>query len=45
LLYEGERENKDDVEYWEGVDINKYFISPSINSFVRVNTTKSLRKN
>jgi adenine-specific DNA-methyltransferase len=45
LLYEGKRENKDDVEYWKGVDINEYFIAPSTNRFVRVKTTKSLRKN
>jgi hypothetical protein len=45
LLYEGEKENKNDVEYWKGVDINEYYIAPSTNRFVRVNTTKKLRKN
>jgi type I restriction-modification system DNA methylase subunit len=45
LLYEGKKENKNDVEYWKGVDINEYFITPSTSRFVRINTTKSLRKN
>ncbi|MDR2942626.1 MAG: N-6 DNA methylase [Treponema sp.] len=45
LLYEGEKENEDDIEYWKGADINGYFITPSTNRFVRINTTKSLRKN
>jgi type I restriction-modification system DNA methylase subunit len=45
LLYEGKREDKNDVEYWKGVDINEYFITQSTNRFVRIGTTKSLRKN
>jgi hypothetical protein len=45
LLYEGKKENKNDVEYWKGIDINEYFIASSTNRFVRINTTKTLRKN
>jgi type I restriction-modification system DNA methylase subunit len=45
LLYEGNKENKNDEEYWKGVDINEYFIASSTNRYVRVNTVKSLRKN
>ena len=37
LLYEGIRENDDDVEFWKGVDINSYFIEGKTNRFCRKN--------
>jgi hypothetical protein len=40
LLYEGTKENENDVEYWKGVDINEYFITQITNRFVRTNTVK-----
>lgn len=35
LLYEGEKEEEHDVEYWKGTDINAFYISPKTNRFVR----------
>ena len=37
LLYEGNKENNADVEYYKGTDINSYFISSKTNRFVRIN--------
>ena len=45
LLYEGNKENHDDIEYWKGVDINEYFINQKTNRYVRIKTIKTLRKN
>jgi hypothetical protein len=45
LLYEGDRENAADVEFWKGEDIGKYYIAPRTGRFVRVSTTLKLRKN
>ena len=35
LLYEGFRESKKDFEFWKGIDINQYYISPYTNRFCR----------
>ncbi|MHB9053605.1 MAG: Eco57I restriction-modification methylase domain-containing protein [Thermoleophilia bacterium] len=45
LLYEGGQESNKDVEFWKGVDINKYFIARSTDRYVRMNTIPSLKKN
>ena len=45
LLYEGQRESAQDVEYWKGVDIGKYHIAKSTGRFVRVGTVHSLSPN
>jgi hypothetical protein len=45
LLYEGQREAAEDVEYWKGVDISKYYISQSTGRFVRTSTVNSLSPN
>ncbi|MDD4083687.1 MAG: N-6 DNA methylase [Sphaerochaetaceae bacterium] len=45
LLYDGNRENKDDEMYWKGTDINEYYISKKTNRFVRVKTIDKLNKN
>lgn len=45
LLYEGQRESAQDVEYWKGVDIGKYQIAESTGRFVRVGTVRSLSAN
>ena len=37
LLYEGEQENPEDVEYWKGTDINRYYVSEHTNRFCRKN--------
>ena len=37
LLYEGEKEDVDDVEYWKGIDINEYYIAESTNRYCRPN--------
>ena len=39
LLYEGEKESKNDVEFWKGVDINSFFISEHTSRFCRTNIT------
>jgi len=45
LLYEGKKENSQDVEFWKGEDIDSYFIKASTNRFVRLSTLKHLRNN
>ena len=45
LLYDGQRESADDVEYWKGIDIGKYQIANSTGRFVRVATVHSLKPN
>ena len=35
LFYEGKKQKSSDVEYWKGVHINKYFIQPKTDNFVR----------
>lgn len=45
LLYEGQRESGEDVEYWKGEDISKFYISPTTSRFVRTSTTTSLLAN
>ena len=37
LLYEGEKESRNDVEFWKGVDINSFFISERTFRFCRTN--------
>ena len=37
LLYEGEKESRNDVECWKGVDINSFFISEHTSRFCRTN--------
>ena len=39
LLYEGEKESRNDVEFWKGVDINSFFISEHTSRFCRTNIT------
>lgn len=39
LLYEGEKESINDVEYWKGIDINSFFISEHTSRFCRTNIT------
>lgn len=39
LLYEGEKESRNDVEFWKGVDINSFFISEHTSRFCRINIT------
>ena len=39
LLYEGEKETRNDVEFWKGVDINSFFISEHTSRFCRTNIT------
>ena len=43
LLYEGNKENNTDVEYWKGEDINSFYINPTTNKFCRTNI--ELREN
>ena len=45
LLYEGKKEDREDVMYWKGTDINEFYISPFTNRFVRLQTIKNLREN
>ena len=45
LLYEGKRENLQDVEFWKGEDIGKYCMKLCTGRLVRVATTQSLRDN
>ena len=45
LLYEGTRENSEDVMFWKGKDIGAYVISPKTSKWVRLNTIKNLRDN
>lgn len=35
LFYEGKKENKDDVQYWKGSNIERYFIQRKTEQFVR----------
>ena len=37
LLYMGNQENMNDVEYWKGEDIDNYFIKQNTNRFCRTN--------
>jgi type I restriction-modification system DNA methylase subunit len=37
LLYEGEKQNMDDVEFWKGTDINSYFIENQTNRYCKQN--------
>ena len=37
LLYEGQKEKSNHIEYWKGTDINSFYISSSTNRFVRPN--------
>lgn len=37
LLYEGKKENEEDVEYWKGEDISEFYMKPSTNRYVRPN--------
>ena len=39
LLYEGEKETRNDVEFWKGVDINSFFILEHTSRFCRTNIT------
>ena len=39
LLYEGEKELRNDVEFWKGVDISSFFISEHTSRFCRTNIT------
>ena len=43
LLYEGERQESSDVEYWKGIDIDEFYISSITNRFCRPNI--KLREN
>ena len=45
LLYEGRKQSPADVEFWNGEDINRYFIAPSTGRFVCVGTASRLRRN
>ncbi|HEX2897595.1 MAG TPA: N-6 DNA methylase [candidate division Zixibacteria bacterium] len=45
LLYEGHKKSEADMEYWKGQDIDKYYIAPSTDRFVRLNTLSSLKAN
>ena len=45
LLYEGEKENNEDIEYWKGADIDAYFIAPKTSRFVRIKTISKLKPN
>ena len=35
LLYEGEKEGNNDMEYWKGADIDKYFIASHTERYVK----------
>ena len=37
LLYEGEKESSEHIEYWKGTDINEYYISPYTGRYCRPN--------
>jgi len=37
LLYEGEKESDNHIQFWKGTDINEYYISPITNRFCRPN--------
>ena len=37
LLYEGERESSNDIEFWKGIDINSFYISIHTSRFCRPN--------
>ncbi|PKP61089.1 restriction endonuclease [Candidatus Atribacteria bacterium HGW-Atribacteria-1] len=45
LLYSGERESVEDIEFWKGEDICSFFIKKKTYRFVRLNTIKSLKYN
>ena len=45
LLYEGNKKKTADVEFWKGVDIDKYFIAEHTGRFVSVSTASELRSN
>jgi len=45
LLYEGNKKNKEDFEYWKGKDISSYFIKPLTNRFVRISSLNNLKNN
>jgi len=45
LLYEGEKENTEDMKYWKGTDIAEYYIKPSTRRFVRMSTIHNLKNN
>jgi hypothetical protein len=36
LLYEGEKKNKNDIEFWKGTDINSYHIESTTNRFCHI---------
>jgi hypothetical protein len=37
LFYEGKKEKNNDIEYYKGVDINRYFMAKKTSRFVRLN--------
>jgi hypothetical protein len=37
LLYEGEKEKDEDMEYYKGTDINSFFMAEKTNRFIRLN--------
>ena len=45
LFYEGEKENKNDVEYWKGSNIERYFIQDRTGQFVRTDYKKFKKEN
>jgi type I restriction-modification system DNA methylase subunit len=45
LLYEGEKQKPDDVMYWKGSDINRYFIEEQTERFCRTNYKDFIRPN
>ena len=45
LLYEGEKETTEDMQYWKGADMDEYYIKPSTRRFVRMATIYKLRNN
>ncbi|MEA2098013.1 MAG: N-6 DNA methylase, partial [Patescibacteria group bacterium] len=45
LLYEGEKENTEDMKYWKGTDIDEYYIKPLTRRFVRMSTIRNLKNN
>ena len=45
LLYEGNKENPVDVEFWKGEDIEKYFTAGNTGRFVRTGITSQLKSN
>ena len=45
LLYEGSRQSPNDVMYWKGSDINRYWVAESTSRFCRTHYSSFLRPN